>query len=107
MFPLSIKRSNHDTFNIFGYTLLAYIRPTIFRFLHKHYKSFVKQVNYKHFVKKTQVTYKEKMGRESEPTLQKKLLDEESLVESEPETNSRKPGWKAMPYILGTSLKLL
>lgn len=43
------------------------------------------------------------MGRESEPTLQKKLLDEESLVESEPETNSRKPGWNAMPYILGTT----
>ncbi|KAL2344472.1 hypothetical protein Fmac_005757 [Flemingia macrophylla] len=35
------------------------------------------------------------------PSLQKKLLDEESVAESEPKTRSRKPGWKAMPYILG------
>lgn len=34
-------------------------------------------------------------------SLQKKLLDEESLVESEAETQHKKPGWKAMPYILG------
>ncbi|KOM28189.1 hypothetical protein LR48_Vigan511s001200 [Vigna angularis] len=35
------------------------------------------------------------------PSLQQKLLDEESLAQSEPNTHSRKPGWKAMPYILG------
>ncbi|XP_027348150.1 protein NRT1/ PTR FAMILY 2.13-like [Abrus precatorius] len=35
------------------------------------------------------------------PSLEKNLLDEESLIESEPKTHSRKPGWKAMPYILG------
>ncbi|OIW20417.1 hypothetical protein TanjilG_11108 [Lupinus angustifolius] len=36
-------------------------------------------------------------------SLQENLLDldEESLVELEPETHSEKPGWKAMPYILG------
>ncbi|KAI5419893.1 protein NRT1/ PTR FAMILY 2.13 [Lathyrus oleraceus] len=36
------------------------------------------------------------------PSLKKKLLDVESLlVESKQETPQRKPGWKAMPYILG------
>ncbi|KAJ1386017.1 Proton-dependent oligopeptide transporter family [Sesbania bispinosa] len=35
-------------------------------------------------------------------SLEKKLLDEERVVvESEPETRPKKPGWKAMPYILG------
>ncbi|CAL0313147.1 unnamed protein product [Lupinus luteus] len=36
-------------------------------------------------------------------SLQENLVDfdEESLVELEPETHSEKPGWKAMPYILG------
>ncbi|TKY58792.1 NRT1/ PTR FAMILY 2.13 [Spatholobus suberectus] len=41
------------------------------------------------------------LKRSSTPSLQKKLLDEESLVESEPKARSRKPAWKAMPYILG------
>ncbi|GAU31411.1 hypothetical protein TSUD_370600 [Trifolium subterraneum] len=43
------------------------------------------------------------MGRESSiPMLKKKLLDEESLlVESNSRTHQRKPGWKAMPFILG------
>ncbi|KAK7362163.1 hypothetical protein VNO77_04267 [Canavalia gladiata] len=41
------------------------------------------------------------LKRSAMPPLQKKLLDEESLIESEPKTHSRKPGWKAMPYILG------
>lgn len=49
------------------------------------------------------------MGTEcSNPSLQEKLLDEESLlVESNPKTNERKPGWKAMPYILGVFLSML
>ncbi|CAJ1939942.1 unnamed protein product [Sphenostylis stenocarpa] len=34
-------------------------------------------------------------------SLQQKLVDEESLPQSEPKTHFRKPGWKAMPYILG------
>ncbi|KAK7362162.1 hypothetical protein VNO77_04266 [Canavalia gladiata] len=41
------------------------------------------------------------LKRSSMPSLEKKLLDEEILIESEPKTHSRKPGWKAMPYILG------
>ncbi|RDY05220.1 Protein NRT1/ PTR FAMILY 2.13, partial [Mucuna pruriens] len=40
----------------------------------------------------------------SKSSLQKKLLDDESLVESEPETRPNKPGWKAMPYILGRQI---
>lgn len=48
------------------------------------------------------------MAREcSVPSLKKKLLDEESLVESKQETPQRKPGWKAMPYILGIFLNIL
>ncbi|XP_045803543.1 protein NRT1/ PTR FAMILY 2.13-like [Trifolium pratense] len=45
------------------------------------------------------------MNREcSIPSLKKKLLAEETLlVESNPTTNQRKPGWKAMPYILGNN----
>jgi peptide/histidine transporter 3/4 len=48
------------------------------------------------------------MGRESSiPSLKKKLLDEESLlVESNPKILQRKPGWKAMPYILGLLLNI-
>ncbi|MED6155610.1 hypothetical protein PIB30_006783 [Stylosanthes scabra] len=41
----------------------------------------------------------------STSSLQKKLLDEESLVTAgesmSTETSSKKPGWKAMPYIIG------
>ncbi|KAK7348554.1 hypothetical protein VNO80_23112 [Phaseolus coccineus] len=39
--------------------------------------------------------------RDSMPSLQHKLLDEESIAPSEPNTHFRKPGWKAMPYVLG------
>ncbi|KAJ7953741.1 NRT1/PTR family protein 2.2 [Quillaja saponaria] len=39
--------------------------------------------------------------KSSMPSLEKKLLDDESLVLSEPEINQTKPGWKAMPYIIG------
>ena len=39
-------------------------------------------------------------------SLRKKLLDEENLVQSKPQTLQKKPGWKAMPYILGTSLNI-
>ncbi|RDX68579.1 putative protein NRT1/ PTR FAMILY 2.14, partial [Mucuna pruriens] len=41
------------------------------------------------------------LKRNSNPSLQKKLLDEESLAESQPKTHLTKPGWKAMPFILG------
>ena len=49
------------------------------------------------------------MSREcSIPSLKKNLLDEESLlVKSNPKTHQRKPGWKAMPYILGEVLNML
>lgn len=45
--------------------------------------------------------------RDSMPSLQHKLLDEESIAQSEPNTHFKKPGWKAMPYVLGLSLKTL
>jgi hypothetical protein len=48
------------------------------------------------------------MDREcSIPLLKKKLLDEESLlVKSNPKILQTKPGWKAMPYILGLLLNI-
>jgi len=39
--------------------------------------------------------------RNSMPSLQQKLLDEENIAQPEPNTHLRKPGWMAMPYILG------
>jgi len=60
---------------------------------------------------KTSLSLKQEktMSREcSIPSLKKNLLDEESLlVESNPKIHQRKPGWKAMPYILGLVLNYM